>query len=87
MNTLSVKFEIPAIVATQAGLDTKNLNQEVKRIFAMFLYEHNRISLSKACEIANMSQWEFYESNQQLKMPIHYTSDDLKNDMEKLADV
>ena len=30
-------------------------------MFAIFLYEHKKISLSKACEIGGMSQWEFFE--------------------------
>jgi hypothetical protein len=45
-------------------------------MFAMFLYEHKRISLSKACEIGGTSQWDFFEANRQLKIPIHYTQDD-----------
>lgn len=56
-------------------------------MFAMFLYEHQRISLGKACEIGEMSHWEFFELNQQLHISIHYTSDDLAQDMEKLTDV
>jgi predicted HTH domain antitoxin len=87
MNTLSVKFELPTIVASQAGLNLENINQEVKLMFAMFLYEHKRISLSKACEIGGTSQWDFFEANRQLKIPIHYTQDDLKKDMERLSGV
>lgn len=87
MNTLGVRFEIPTIVASQAGLNIENISQEVKRMFAIFLYEHCRISLNKACEIGGMSQWEFFEMNRQLDIPIRYTSHDLAQDMEKLADV
>ena len=87
MNTLSVHFEVPAIVASQAGLNIENISQDVKRMFAIFLCEHRRISLSKACEIGGMSQWEFFEMNRQLDIPIRYTSHDLAQDMGKLADV
>jgi len=87
MKTLSISFELPTIVASQAGLDLDNINQDVKRMVALFLYEHKRISLSKACEIGNMNLWEFFELNKQLKIPIHYKHDDLRKDMEKLVNV
>lgn len=56
-------------------------------MFTIFLYEHQRISLSKACELAGMSQWDFFEINRHLGIPIHYTQNDLALDMEKLRDV
>ncbi|MGE0084688.1 MAG: UPF0175 family protein [Desulfococcaceae bacterium] len=87
MNTLTVNFELPTLLAFQAGLNPENISQEVKRIVAMFLYEHKHISLSKACEISGISLWEFFEINRDLGIPIHYTRDDLKKDMEKLSDV
>ncbi len=87
MNTLNVCFDLPAIVAAQAGLNRDTISQDVKRFFTIFLYEHQLISLSKACELAGMSQWEFFEMNQQLDIPVRYTQDDLMQDMEKLRNV
>lgn len=87
MNTLTVNFELPVTLAFQSGLNPENISLEVKRPVAMFLYEHKRISLSKACQINEISQWEFFEMNRHLGIPIHYTHDDLKKDMEKLSDV
>jgi predicted HTH domain antitoxin len=87
MNTLTVNFELPAALASQAGLNSDSISQDAKLMFAMFLYEHRRISLSKACEIGGISQWDFFEMNRRLGIPVHYTRDDLKKDMEKLSDV
>jgi len=87
MNTLSVKFELPIIIASQVGLNFDNISRDVKQIFAMFLYEHKHISLSKACEVGGFSQWEFFEMNRQLSIPMHYTQNELERDMEKLSDV
>lgn len=87
MTTLEVKFELPILLATQIGLDIDNINQDVKQMFALFLYEHKRISLSKACEIGGMSLWEFTDLNHQLKIPLHYTLNDLNDDLVKLAHV
>jgi len=77
MNTLSVKFELPIIIASQVGLNFDNISRDVKQIFAMFLYEHKHISLSKACEVGGFSQWEFFEMNRQLSIPMHYTQNEL----------
>lgn len=87
MNTLNVHFDLPKIVALQAGLNADSISQEVKQMFTIFLYEHHRISLSKACELAGMSQWDFFEMNRQLGIPIQYTQNDLALDMEKLRNV
>lgn len=87
MNTLNVCFDLPAIVAAQAGLNRDTISQDVKRFFTIFLYEHQLISLSKACELSGMIQWEFFELNRQLDIPVHYTQSDLTRDMEKLHNV
>lgn len=87
MDNLSIKFELPGTVVSLAGLSAKTINTDVKKMFAMFLYEHKKISLSKTCEIGGMSQWDFYELNKQLGISIPYTEEDLAKDKEKLADV
>jgi predicted HTH domain antitoxin len=80
MNTLNVKFKLPKNVVSQSGLDPNNINKDVKRILAIFLYKHKYISLSKACEIGDMTQWEFYETNKRLGIEILYSKEDLKKD-------
>ena len=87
MNTLSVKFELPTMVASQVGLNLNDISFDVKRMFALFLYEHKHISLSKDCEIGGLSQWEFFEMNRLFGISIPYTQDDLQEDREKLSDV
>lgn len=87
MNSIHVEFELPTIIAAQAELDVDNINQEVRRMFALFLYEHKRISLSKACELGAMSLWEFTDMNHRLGIPLHYSTKDLDEDMGRLSDV
>ena len=87
MRTLQVQFELPTQLVTQAGLSSENVNQEVRRILALFLYEHGRVSLGKACEIGGMSLWEFAEMNQQLDIPMPYTNEQLQEDLARLAHV
>ena len=55
MKQLRVEFDLPALLASQAGLDLDNLSQEARRLLALFLFEHRRLSLGKACEIGGMA--------------------------------
>ena len=87
MNSMRINFELPASVVSQAGLNPGSLSDEVKKMVSVFLYEHNRISLSKACEVGGMSQWEFFEMNKHLGVSIHYSKKDFNTDLEKLANV
>ncbi|MEO8230940.1 MAG: UPF0175 family protein [Ignavibacteriota bacterium] len=87
MNNMTINFELPANVITQAGLNPSSLSDEVKKIVLVFLYEHKRISLSKACEVSGMTQWEFFEMNKALGINLNYSKKDLNLDLEKLANV
>lgn len=87
MENLNINFDIPASVLSMTGLDPKNINNDARKIFAIFLYEHRYISLGKACEIANINKWEFFEMNQKLKIPFQYSNDDLSSDLDKLKSV
>ncbi len=54
---------------------------------ALFLYEHGRVSLGKACEFGGFNHWDFFEMNRRLNIPLNYTQDDLASDMERLQNV
>lgn len=85
MTSLRVEFEIPTLLASQAGLNIQNINQDVRLMFALFLYEHRRVSLGKACELGGINQWEFADLNRQLGIPGQYSNQDLSEDLERLA--
>jgi len=87
MNSTVINFELPTFLIQQLGLNTQAINQEVRRMVALFLYEHQRISLSKACEIGGFNLWEFFELNRQLAIELPYTVDDLDDDLARLAHV
>ena len=72
MENLHVEFDLPVMIANQAGLDVTNISQEIRRGIALFLFERNRISLGKACELSGMSIWEFTDLNRQMQIPFHY---------------
>ncbi len=87
MQTLHIELDMPLPMATELGLHTSNAEQKIRRILALFLYEHGRISLGKACELSGLTQWEFAEINQTLNIPMHYTPQELQQDLARLSHV
>ena len=87
MNALHIEFDLPSLLATQAGFNSENATAEVRRMLALFLYEHQRLSLGKALEIADTNYWEFSELNRQLGIPIRYSQQGLEEDINRLAHV
>jgi predicted HTH domain antitoxin len=87
MNALHIEFDLPRLLATQAGFNSENATTEVRRMLALFLYEHQSMSLGKALEMAETSYWEFAELNRQLGIPIRYSQQDLEEDLDRLAHV
>jgi predicted HTH domain antitoxin len=86
MNNVHIEFDLPANLAIQAGLDTDEPAGEVRRALAPFLYEHGRLSLGKACELGNMSYWEFADLTNRLGIAVHYSEENLVRDRDRLAD-
>jgi predicted HTH domain antitoxin len=87
VKTLAINFDFPLWLATQLGIQQSHASQELCRLVALFLYEHGQISLGKACEIGNLGYWEFAELNRYWQIPIRYTTQELAEDLEKLANV
>ena len=87
MQTLPIELDMPSPIANEFGLTVNNAGQEIRRMMALFLYEHQRISLGRACELGDFSQWEFFSMNQDLKIDFDYTAQDLEADLARLSDV
>ena len=84
---MRVELELTSEVAAGAGLTADNASREVTRMLAVHLYEHGRLSLGKACEMAGMTQWEFSDLSRDLEIQRRYSSTELKADLAKLASV
>lgn len=54
---------------------------ELKRVVALHLFETGVLSLGKACELAGISRWEFFELNREAGIPLHYDADDFRRDV------
>jgi predicted HTH domain antitoxin len=81
---LHVELDIPTLLADQVGLSEHNANREIRRMLALFLYERQRISLGKACELGDMSYWEFADLNQNLQIKQVISTTELEADLTRL---
>jgi len=84
LNTVKVELEFPLHTLTAAHLSSKNLQSELKKIIALHLFETGVLSLGKACELAGISRWEFFELNKTAQLPMHYSAEDFESDMKTL---
>lgn len=61
--------------------------KKLKKMFSFELYREGKISLGKACELAGITKWEFFEMNKKAKIPFNITEEDWKKDKEKIRDL
>ena len=84
MKTVKVELELPEELLLQAKIPKKHPSEEVKRLVAFELYRRGTISLGKACQLAGISKWEFFEMNKRSQVPINYTEEDWEEDKRKV---
>ena len=76
MRTIKVELQLPEELLLTARISKKYAPEELKKLVTFELYRRGDISLGKACELAGISKWEFFEMNKTLQIPISYTEED-----------
>ena len=75
-------LEIPQEILDSARLSAEDLKMEL----AVSLYSQGRLSIGKARELANMSLWEFRQLLGFRKIPPHFDTEDLNQDLDTLRE-
>jgi predicted HTH domain antitoxin len=57
---------------------------ELKLELSLFLYQHNKLTLSKACKLANVDRIEFQKNLLARQIPIHYSISDFQQDLKTI---
>ena len=57
---------------------------ELKLELSLFLYQHNKLTLSKACKLAKVDRIEFQKHLLARQIPIHYSIPDLEQDLKTI---
>ncbi len=68
MRTFSIPYSSDLLIAT--GKSAKELEQELKFLLAVKLFELGRVSLGKAAEICEMSKIYFMNELGRMKIPV-----------------
>jgi len=84
MKSVKIELELPEELLLSARISKGYASEELKELIAFELYRRGAISLGKACRLAGISKWEFFEINKKLKIPISYTEEDWEEDKRKV---
>jgi predicted HTH domain antitoxin len=87
MQSVKVELDMPEDILLTAKLSRDRVDSEVKRLVAFELYRERLLSLGKACELANITKWEFFDMNKRLGIPLHYDEANLSEDYESVKGV
>jgi predicted HTH domain antitoxin len=77
---MKITIEIPDRIAQSAELTEAELLREV----AVLLFQQERVTLSKAAQIANMHSFEFQKLLASRKIAVHYGMEDYQADVTSL---
>ncbi len=73
-----------ALISTRVP---EEIEKETKLEYALDSYKKSRITLMRAGEIAGLSLWEIIDIVRKKRIPMHYTLEDVKKDIEIAKDV
>ncbi len=85
METVAVDF--PRDLINIFKIREKDFPRIVRETLSVELYREGLVSIGKAAEIAGVSIWEMQEILAKRKIPLHYYSEDLENDIKTLKKV
>jgi predicted HTH domain antitoxin len=81
---MQIQFEVPEYAAQGAGLEGPSPSRAAQQMLALFLYEHGKLSLGKACELGQMSMWEFIDQARAMGVAIQYPAGEASGDLDRL---
>jgi predicted HTH domain antitoxin len=88
MKTVRAVVDLPGSVLALIKVDKDQLGPFIKRSLAVDLYREGRLSLGKAAELAGTkSKWEMLMLLSERGVPLDYTANDAKKDLQTLESV
>jgi predicted HTH domain antitoxin len=88
MEMVLAEVDMPGSILALIKVDRDQLGPFIKRSLAVELYREGKLSLGKAAELAGAkSKWEMLMLLGERGVPIDYTSEDAKDDLQTLKEV
>ncbi len=82
MTQLESTVSLPREITTLFKIKEKEVPLFVAKTVAIELFREGKVSLGKAAEIAGVSKWEMLGLLAERKIPLHYTVDELREDLQ-----
>ena len=84
----TAEIDLPGSILAQIKIPEAELGIFIKRTLAVELYRERRLSLGKAAELAGFkSKWEMLMLLCEKGVPLDYTAEDAKKDLQTLEEV
>ncbi|MFQ6056478.1 MAG: UPF0175 family protein [Methanosarcinales archaeon] len=82
---IQTTISIPEDILFSAKIRERQLQSFIKKILAVELYREGLLSLGKAAEFAGVeTRWEMMTILKEKGVPLHYTIEDVKEDLDAL---
>lgn len=82
----TVTVELPKDLLEAARVPAQYAAREVQKMLVLYLYARGTVSLGRACELLDVSQWEFFELNKEWGLPLHYGVEEYREDLAALQE-
>jgi len=83
-NKMETKLKLPYEIITICKVRENELEAFLKRAIAIELFREGFVSIGKASEIAEVTRNEMMDLLGERKIPLHYTVEDLEEDIKTL---
>jgi len=88
MEMVLAEVDMPGSILALIKVDRDQLAPFIKRSLAIELYREGKLSLGKAAELAGAkNKWEMLILLSEKGVPIDYTAEDAKDDLQTLREV
>ena len=78
---IKTEISLPRDITAIFKLEEKEIPSFIKKTLALELFREREISLGKAAQIADLSKEEMMVLLATKKIPLHYTAEDLREDV------
>lgn len=84
---IKTQIPLPKEITMIMKVRERDLSTTLRKIIAVELFREGLVSIGKAGEIAGISRHEMLDLLSAKKIPLHYSAEDLQEDVKTLASV
>lgn len=82
-----ITIEIPDKIALALNLPEKQIQQALRKLLAVKLYENGVLGIGKARELAQVSKLGFLALLKEEKVPVNFDEEELNQDLKQIKEL